>query len=291
MIWIAAVRVTEIRTMWTMTKVILMLTVKKTEMRVEMATREWVWIGKMMRGTERKKTGVKDNLVRVWGLFIWQIFLLSFSFFFVFWLDWSNKLLLSSCFFCFVNKLFCKSNILVIVYKINEYVHYLWLGRSVRFADMTPDSTLKGKRKKKRLVKKTKAITPLQATMLRMAGMQWFCLKGQADHLHSNAILILLYFYSLGQSIPEEDEEEEEEEYTDESEGSDNEDRDPEGDNLPLMDKTRLPPPAGPVPPPGHPHLQGPPMSGPPPLGPPPAPPMRPPGPPSGPPPGPPPGL
>uniref|UniRef100_H3CFM7 WW domain binding protein 11 n=1 Tax=Tetraodon nigroviridis TaxID=99883 RepID=H3CFM7_TETNG len=131
-------------------------------------------------------------------------------------------------------------------------------GRSVRFADMDPEST-QGKRKKKRLVKKTKAITPLQAMMLRMAVM-------------------FLLFRSVDS-------------YTDESEGSDVEDREPAGDNQPLMDKTRLPPPSGPVPPPGPSHLQGPPMTGPPPLGPPPAPPMRPPGPPSGPPPGPPPGA
>lgn len=45
------------------------------------------------------------------------------------------------------------------------------LGRSVRFADMPPEAPRDGKRKKKRLVKKTKAITPLQAMMLRMAGM------------------------------------------------------------------------------------------------------------------------
>ncbi|XP_028268770.1 WW domain-binding protein 11 [Parambassis ranga] len=139
-------------------------------------------------------------------------------------------------------------------------------GRSVRFADMPPEAALDGKRKKKkRLVKKTKAITPLQAMMLRMAG----------------------------QSVPEDEEEEEvEEEYTDESDNSDIEDRGPPGDSQPhLMPNPRLPPPAGPVGQQGPPHLQGPPMTGPPPLGPPPAPPMRPPGPPSGPPPGPPPGA
>ncbi|KAM8723758.1 WW domain-binding protein 11 [Acanthopagrus schlegelii] len=138
-------------------------------------------------------------------------------------------------------------------------------GRSVRFADMTPEAPREGKRKKKRLVKRTKAITPLQAMMLRMAG----------------------------QSVPEEEEEEEvEEEYTDESDSSDVEDRGPPGDNQPhLIPNQRLPPPAGPVGQQGPPHLQGPPMTGPPPLGPPPAPPMRPPGPPSGPPPGPPPGA
>ncbi|XP_029996315.1 WW domain-binding protein 11 [Sphaeramia orbicularis] len=138
-------------------------------------------------------------------------------------------------------------------------------GRSVRFADIPAEAPHDGKRKKKRLVKKTKAITPLQAMMLRMAG----------------------------QSVPEEEEEEEvEEEYTDESDGSDIEDRGPPGDNQShLMAGQRLPPPAGPVGQQGPPHLQGPPMSGPPPLGPPPAPPMRPPGPPSGPPPGPPPGA
>ncbi|XP_029014392.1 WW domain-binding protein 11 [Betta splendens] len=138
-------------------------------------------------------------------------------------------------------------------------------GRSVRFADMPAEAPREGKRKKKRLVKKTKAITPLQAMMLRMAG----------------------------QSVPEEEEEEEvEEEYTDESDVSDSEDVPTLGDNQPpLMPNQRLPPPPGPVGQQGPPHLQGPPMTGPPPLGPPPAPPMRPPGPPSGPPPGPPPGA
>ncbi|KAM3863478.1 WW domain-binding protein 11 [Diretmus argenteus] len=139
-------------------------------------------------------------------------------------------------------------------------------GRSVRFADMPPAAPQEGRRKKKRVVKKTKAITPLQAMMLRMAG----------------------------QSIPEEDEEEEvEEEYTDESDNSDIEDRGPPGDNQThIMPNQRLPPPAGPMGgQQGPPHLPGPPMAGPPPLGPPPAPPMRPPGPPSGPPPGPPPGA
>uniref|UniRef100_A0A665W1Y7 Wbp11/ELF5/Saf1 N-terminal domain-containing protein n=1 Tax=Echeneis naucrates TaxID=173247 RepID=A0A665W1Y7_ECHNA len=137
-------------------------------------------------------------------------------------------------------------------------------GRSVRFADMPPEAPREGKRKKKRLVKKTKAITPLQAMMLRMAG----------------------------QSVPEEEEEEVEEEYTDESDSSDIEDRGPPGDNQShLMVNQRLPPPPGPVGQQGPPHMQGPPMTGPPPLGPPPAPPMRPPGPPSGPPPGPPPGA
>lgn len=132
-------------------------------------------------------------------------------------------------------------------------------GRSVRFADIAPDAPQEGKKKKKRLVKKTKAITPLQAMMLRMAG----------------------------QSIPEDEEEEEvEEEYTDDSEGSDIEDRGPPGDTPAQLMPQRLPPPAGQAP-----HMQGPPMTGPPPLGPPPAPLMRPPGPPSGPPPGPPPGA
>ncbi|TNN58563.1 WW domain-binding protein 11 [Liparis tanakae] len=137
--------------------------------------------------------------------------------------------------------------------------------RSVRFADMPPEALREGKKKKKRVVKKTKAITPLQAMMLRMAG----------------------------QSVPDDPEEEEvEEEYTDESDNSDIEDRGPPGENPPhIMANPRLPPPAGPVGPQGPPHLQGPPMTGPPPLGPPPAPPMRPPGPPSGPPPGPPPGA
>ncbi|XP_034054856.1 LOW QUALITY PROTEIN: WW domain-binding protein 11 [Gymnodraco acuticeps] len=136
-------------------------------------------------------------------------------------------------------------------------------GRSVRFADLPPEAPRDGKKKKKRLVKKTKAITPLQAMMLRMAG----------------------------QSIPENEEEEEvEEEYTDESDSSDIEDRGPPGESQPhLIANPRLPPPA--VGQQGPPHLQGPPMSGPPPMGPPPKPPMRPPGPPSGPPPGPPPGA
>ncbi|CAK6960376.1 WW domain-binding protein 11 isoform X1 [Scomber scombrus] len=133
--------------------------------------------------------------------------------------------------------------------------------RIVRFADIPAEAPREGKRKKKRLVKKTKAITPLQAMMLRMAG----------------------------QSIPEDEEEEEvEEEYTDESDTSDIEDRGPPGDNQSHM---RPPLPGGPVGQQGPPHMQGPPMAGPPPLGPPPAPPMRPPGPPSGPPPGPPPGA
>ncbi|XP_029914457.1 WW domain-binding protein 11 isoform X2 [Myripristis murdjan] len=139
-------------------------------------------------------------------------------------------------------------------------------GRSVRFADMPPVEAREGKRKKKRVVKKTKAITPLQAMMLRMAG----------------------------QSVPEEEEEEEvEEEYTDESDTSDIEDRGPPGENQThIMANQRLPPPSAPMAgQQGPPHMPGPPMAGPPPLGPPPAPPMRPPGPPSGPPPGPPPGA
>ncbi|XP_061568173.1 WW domain-binding protein 11 [Cololabis saira] len=136
--------------------------------------------------------------------------------------------------------------------------------RSVRFADMPAEAGQDGKRKKKRLVKKTKAITPLQAMMLRMAG----------------------------QSIPEEEEEEVEEEYTDESDTSDTEDKGPPGDTqASVMASQRMPPPAGPVVQQGPPPLQGPPMTGPPPMGPPPGPPMRPPGPPSGPPPGPPPGA
>lgn len=40
----------------------------------------------------------------------------------------------------------------------------------MRFADMPPEAIREGKKKKKRIVKKTKAITPLQAMMLRMAG-------------------------------------------------------------------------------------------------------------------------
>ncbi|KAF7220667.1 WW domain-binding protein 11 [Nothobranchius furzeri] len=138
-------------------------------------------------------------------------------------------------------------------------------GRSVRFADLPGDDSHDGK--KKRGAKKTKAITPLQAMMLRMAG----------------------------QSVPDEEEEEEEgeEEFTDESDASDTEDRAPPADGQSqVVASQRLPPPVGAVgqqgPPPP---LQGPPMTGPPPLGPPPAPPMRPPGPPSGPPPGPPPGA
>ncbi|XP_072298533.1 WW domain-binding protein 11-like [Eucyclogobius newberryi] len=133
-------------------------------------------------------------------------------------------------------------------------------GRRIRFADAPPDASQEGKEKKKRLVKKTKDITPLQAMMLRMAG----------------------------QSIPEEEDEEEEmeEEYTEDSDGSDTGDTGPPGDAQAQLMSQRLPPPAGQPP-----HMQGPPMTGPPPLGPPPAPPMRPPGPPSGPPPGPPPGA
>uniref|UniRef100_A0A3P9JKF5 WW domain binding protein 11 n=1 Tax=Oryzias latipes TaxID=8090 RepID=A0A3P9JKF5_ORYLA len=136
-------------------------------------------------------------------------------------------------------------------------------GRSVRFADMPAEGD--GKKKKKRVVKKSKAITPLQAMMLRMAG----------------------------QSIPEEDEdEEEEEEYTDGSDSSDTEDRGSMGEKQPhSLASQNLPPTAGNVGQQGPPPMQGPPMTGPPPLGPPPAPPMRPPGPPSGPPPGPPPGA
>ncbi|XP_024861802.1 WW domain-binding protein 11 [Kryptolebias marmoratus] len=137
-------------------------------------------------------------------------------------------------------------------------------GRSVRFADMPSDASLDGKRKKTRVVKKAKAITPLQAMMLRMAG----------------------------QSVPDEEEEEVEEEYTDESDDSDTEERGPPGDSQPpVMATQHMPPLVGAVGQQGPPPMQGPPMTGPPPLGPPPAPPMRPPGPPSGPPPGPPPGA
>lgn len=57
---------------------------------------------------------------------------------------------------------------------------------------MAPESALKGKRKKKRLVKKTKAITPLQAMMLRMAGMLRSCLLRHAHLLRGSAILILV---------------------------------------------------------------------------------------------------
>lgn len=49
-------------------------------------------------------------------------------------------------------------------------------GRTVRFADI-PQSA---KKRKKRVVKKTKAITPLQAMMLRMAG----------NHTHTTFILL-----------------------------------------------------------------------------------------------------
>ncbi|XP_026998286.2 WW domain-binding protein 11 isoform X2 [Tachysurus fulvidraco] len=136
-------------------------------------------------------------------------------------------------------------------------------GRTVRFADVPQPA----KKRKKRVVKKTKAITPLQAMMLRMAG----------------------------QSVPEEEEEVEEEEYTD-SDQSDSEALEPPGDSQSAPSLNRLPPPSAPMgaPPPQQqppPHMQPPPITGPPPLGPPPAPPMRPPGPPSGPPPGPPPGA
>lgn len=44
----------------------------------------------------------------------------------------------------------------------------------MRFADIPAEAPREGKRKKKRLVKKTKAITPLQAMMLRMAGTKVF---------------------------------------------------------------------------------------------------------------------
>lgn len=133
-------------------------------------------------------------------------------------------------------------------------------GRSVHFADMPPPR----ESRKKKVVKKTTNITPLQAMMLRMAG----------------------------QSVPEEDEDEQdededdedEEEYTD-SKLSDTED----AEALHSLANPRLPVSSAPMaaqqPPP---HMQAPPITGPPPLGPPPAPPMRPP---SGPPPGPPPGA
>uniref|UniRef100_A0A8C7Z240 WW domain binding protein 11 n=1 Tax=Oryzias sinensis TaxID=183150 RepID=A0A8C7Z240_9TELE len=167
----------------------------------------------------------------------------------------------------------------------------------VRFADLPAEGD--GKKKKKRVVKKSKAITPLQAMMLRMAGED-------ECHTHISTALQLpfilnifkyLYLFAAflfsGQSIPEEDEdEEEEEEYTDGSDSSDTEDRGSMGEKQPhSLASQNLPPTAGNVAQQGPPPMQGPPMTGPPPLGPPPAPPMRPPGPPSGPPPGPPPGL
>ncbi|KAA0706393.1 WW domain-binding protein 11 [Triplophysa tibetana] len=129
--------------------------------------------------------------------------------------------------------------------------------RSVRFADMPPPR----ESGKKKVVKKTTNITPLQAMMLRMAG----------------------------QSVPEEggeddEDEEDDEEYTD-SKLSDTEDTEAghslANHRLPVSSATM----AAQQPPP---HMQAPPITGPPPLGPPPAPPMRPP---SGPPPGPPPGA
>ncbi|KAJ8344948.1 hypothetical protein SKAU_G00291410 [Synaphobranchus kaupii] len=142
-------------------------------------------------------------------------------------------------------------------------------GRSVRFADMAPPAGRE--RKKRRAVKKTKAITPLQAMMLRMAG----------------------------QSVPEdeedeeEEEEEEEEEYTDASDESDTDDKPPATSQPPppLVGTRLLPqaPPMGTQQPATL--MQVPPLTGPPPLGPPPGPLMRPPGPPSGLPPGPPPGA
>lgn len=53
---------------------------------------------------------------------------------------------------------------------------------------MTPEAPREGKRKKKRLVKRTKAITPLQAMMLRMAGIivhQCLCyILTKLVHLH-----------------------------------------------------------------------------------------------------------
>ncbi|KAJ8253878.1 hypothetical protein COCON_G00204900 [Conger conger] len=164
------------------------------------------------------------------------------------------------------------------------------VGRSVRFADMGPPPARE--RRKKRVVKKTKAITPLQAMMLRMAG----------------------------QSVPDdeeedEEEEEEEEEYTDASDESDTDDKPPaDSQPPPLLAGARLlpqAPPMGTQPPAAH--MQAPPITGPPPLGPPPGappflrpmgipaglrgplprllPPGPPPGRPPGPPPGPPPGL
>lgn len=61
------------------------------------------------------------------------------------------------------------------------------LGRSVRFADIPTEAAREGKRKKKRLVKKTKAITPLQAMMLRMAGTTVYlchcCMLAKQVHL------------------------------------------------------------------------------------------------------------
>lgn len=75
---------------------------------------------------------------------------------------------------------------------MNECVYCAHLGRSVRFADMAPESALKGKRKKKRLVKKTKAITPLQAMMLRMAGRLQSSFTRQAHFVHGSAVLIVL---------------------------------------------------------------------------------------------------
>ncbi|XP_051571666.1 WW domain-binding protein 11-like isoform X2 [Myxocyprinus asiaticus] len=130
-------------------------------------------------------------------------------------------------------------------------------GRSVWFADMPSPR----EKRKKRVMKKNKTITPLQAMMLRMAG----------------------------QSVPEE-EDEDGEDFTDSD--SDGEDEGVDAEAAHSLANPRLPAPSAPMaaqqPPP---HMQAPPITGPPPLGPPPAPPMRPPGPPSGPPPGPPPGA
>ncbi|XP_051996263.1 WW domain-binding protein 11-like [Xyrauchen texanus] len=121
-------------------------------------------------------------------------------------------------------------------------------GRSVRFADM-PSTREK---RKNRVMKKNKTITPLQAMMLRMAG----------------------------QSVPEE----EDGDYFTDSDHSDGEDEAVDAESAHSLANPRLPAPsalmAAQQPPP---HMQAPPITGPPP--------MRPPGPPSGPPPGPPPGA
>lgn len=60
--------------------------------------------------------------------------------------------------------------IVALVYTLDGCFNIKSLGRSVRFADLPAETLHKGKRKKKRIVKRTKAITPLQAMMLRMAG-------------------------------------------------------------------------------------------------------------------------
>uniref|UniRef100_A0A8C7F023 WW domain-binding protein 11 n=1 Tax=Oncorhynchus kisutch TaxID=8019 RepID=A0A8C7F023_ONCKI len=71
-------------------------------------------------------------------------------------------------------QLLCKhslflSQMITQIWRFTQGCVICFAGRSVRFADMPP-SAPREKSKKKRIVKKKKAITPLQAMMLRMAG-------------------------------------------------------------------------------------------------------------------------